>query len=318
MSEDINVEHLLDTFTTIDADSDDVWDACDRFMTHLYWHKERLTILKPKIEGLPDAHPFKPVCLFGLSRLFESVGNMVERKRLLALTLELWRERGRDRWVARILRELSETNRVMGLHKEGIQLAKEALEIYKQLGDTVQRAECLIQLASLLWSDNQLDGAEEATSRAIDLLPEEGESFQVCESHHVLGCIYQSKGETDKAIHHLEVALGIASSFNWRDAPFEVHYTMAELFLGEDRFDGAHTHLEQAKPHVANSVHNLGRSMELQVSLWHKQHRLEEAKSEALRASEVFEKLGATADLERCRGRLRVIQMELDAPTASG
>jgi hypothetical protein len=38
-SEDVNVEHLLDVFTTIDGDSDDVWDACADFMTHLYWHK---------------------------------------------------------------------------------------------------------------------------------------------------------------------------------------------------------------------------------------------------------------------------------------
>jgi len=27
-SEDVNVEHLLDVFTTIDLDSSDVWDAC--------------------------------------------------------------------------------------------------------------------------------------------------------------------------------------------------------------------------------------------------------------------------------------------------
>jgi hypothetical protein len=31
-SEDVNVEHLLDVFTTIDANSDGVWDACANFM----------------------------------------------------------------------------------------------------------------------------------------------------------------------------------------------------------------------------------------------------------------------------------------------
>jgi hypothetical protein len=54
VSEDVNVEHLLDVFTTIDENSDDVWVACAGFMEHLYWHKKRLTILKPKIEGLPE------------------------------------------------------------------------------------------------------------------------------------------------------------------------------------------------------------------------------------------------------------------------
>ena len=51
-SEDVNVEHLLDIFTTIEADSENVWDACANFLRHLYWHKKRLTVLSPKIEGL--------------------------------------------------------------------------------------------------------------------------------------------------------------------------------------------------------------------------------------------------------------------------
>ena len=36
MSEDVNVEHLLDVFTSIDANSEDAWDVCDRFINHLY------------------------------------------------------------------------------------------------------------------------------------------------------------------------------------------------------------------------------------------------------------------------------------------
>ena len=79
-SEDANAEHLLDVFTTINGNSDSVWDACSNFMIHLCWHKERLTILKPKIEGLPDDHHSKPPCLFDLSRLSDSVGDEVQRK----------------------------------------------------------------------------------------------------------------------------------------------------------------------------------------------------------------------------------------------
>ena len=44
-SEDMNVEHLLDVFTTIDAISGEVWSRCTGFMDHLYWHKPRLIIL---------------------------------------------------------------------------------------------------------------------------------------------------------------------------------------------------------------------------------------------------------------------------------
>ena len=58
-SEDINVEHLLDVFTMIDANSQSVWDACAKFMAQLHWHKSRLVTLGPKIEVLPDDHPPK-------------------------------------------------------------------------------------------------------------------------------------------------------------------------------------------------------------------------------------------------------------------
>ena len=64
VSEDTNVEHLLDVFTSIDASSGGAWDACGPFMKHLYWHKPRLTVLGPRIEGLPDNHRSKPQCLF--------------------------------------------------------------------------------------------------------------------------------------------------------------------------------------------------------------------------------------------------------------
>jgi len=36
VSEDVNVEHLLDVFTSTDADSDDLWNACAHFIQHLY------------------------------------------------------------------------------------------------------------------------------------------------------------------------------------------------------------------------------------------------------------------------------------------
>ena len=83
----------------------------------------------------------------------------------------------------------------MGLLKEGIQLAKEALEISERLSHTAGQAQSWIQLAWLLWRDNQLDVAEQAASRAVGLLPEKGDQFQVCGSHRVLDKIYRSKDE---------------------------------------------------------------------------------------------------------------------------
>ena len=92
-SEDVNVEHLLDVFMTVDAGSKDVWDACNDFLSHLHWHTKRKTVSTPKIEGLPDDHPSKSRCLFQLALLFESIGDHEERKALLTRAIKLERER---------------------------------------------------------------------------------------------------------------------------------------------------------------------------------------------------------------------------------
>ena len=306
-SEDVNVEYLLDVFTSINEDSS-VWYACAGFMKHIYWHKPRLIMLGPKIEALPDDHPFKAQCLEDLSWLFKSAGNWAENKRLLTHTLKLGRKRGDDYRIAKILGYLSDANRLIGLHKEGIQQAREASEIFERLCDTVTQAYCLLDLASLLCSDEQLNAAEEAASRAINLLiPEKGEQLRVSQGHRVLGTIYRSRGQTEKAIHHFKVALRIASSLNWHNELFRVLFALAQLFIDEGGFNDAHAHIERAKSHATDDPYLLARASWLKAGLWDKQCMFEEAKSEALRALDVFEELGAANDVGDTRELLRQI-----------
>ena len=306
-SEDVNVEHLLDVFTSVDRDSDDVWDACAGFMRHLYHHKRRLIVLGPKIEGLPDDHRSKPECLLQFSRLFRSVGGYTERQRLLTRALKLQRERGDDLQVARTLEFLSGANRLLEL-KEGIQQVGEALEIYKRLNDISGQASSSRLLARLLFNDNQLDAAEEAASRTIDLLSNEGDQLEVCGCYRILGNIYRSKSDPETAIGHFEEALKIASSCNSSTQQFWILFSLADLFFNQGSFDEAHTHIERAKLHAVNNTYLLGRAMRRQAGFWYHQGRLEEGKSEALRALCVFEKLGAVKDIEECRRILGKIE----------
>ena len=304
-SEDINVEHLLNVFTTIDADSDDIWEACAGFIAHLYWYKVRNTVLQPKIEGLPDGHPSKPKCLVQLSQLYHSAGYLVECKRLLSRSLTINREHGSDLQVAETLTHMSLVNQITGLRREGIQQTNEAMKIYKRLGQIAGQAWCWLNLARSLTVDNQLDAAEKTASRTIDFLAEKGEPYLTSESHTLLGSIYRSKGETRKAIHHSEAALEVASSFGWPSELFWAHWSLAALFLEERRFDDAHAHLEHAKLHTFGEVINLGKAMELQAMVWHEQGRFEEARSEAQCAIDVYEKLGHAEGVAFCRNILR-------------
>ena len=308
VSEDVNVEHLLDVFTTIDMNSPEAWKACAHFMDHLYWQKPRKTMLGPKIEGLPNEHPSKARCLFKLSRLFGCVGNGVEEKQLLTLTLVLERKRGDDTRVALTLEHLSDVNRLLGLPRKGIQQAEEALEIFRRLGKTQKQADCLQRLARSFLEDDQFDAAEDAVLRKIDLLPEKGQEYRVCQSHRLLGRIYRSKGAKRKAIHHFETALGIASPFDWHDQLFWIHRSMALLFSDEYEFNNANIHIKQAKLHAADSPYNLGHGMKSQARIWYKQGRLEDARSEVLCALEIYESLGALRDVGACRKLLQGIE----------
>ena len=307
-SEDSNIEHLLDVFMSIDPNPDDAWRGCANFLYHLGWHRPRQTVLGPKIESLPEAHPSKPECLFWLGYLFGSLGNYLERKRLLDHALKLERERDNDSMVALILIFLCDANRMLGLRKEGMQQVKEALEISERTGDMASQGESLAIHAALLYADGQLDAAEEEVSRSIELIQEKGDEYLLCRSHRILGDVCRCKGEREKAIHHFEVALEIASPFDWDIQLFWIHFALAELFRGEGKLDCARAHIERAKSHSVNNAYCLARAVLLQAQVHCQQSRFEDATSESQYAFEIFEGLGATADMEDCKDLLRDIE----------
>ena len=314
--EDVNVEHLLDVFTSIDPSTGEVWKACYHFMEHLYWYKPRQTMLRSRIETLADDHRFKSKCLSELSRLLRRVGNRAEQKRLLTHTLELERRRKDGSRVAHTLRRLSNVNRLLGLREEGIRQAEEALEIFERIGGTKGKVQSLHDLAFLLFEDKQLDAAENATSRAIHLATEGGREYDLCDLHQMLGKICGSKGEKQDAIRHLEGALGIASPFNWHNILFWTHYSLVELFLDEDELNKANAHIEPAKSHAAGEPYKFGRAMQLQAIIWYRRRRHEDAKLEALHALEIYENCGAASDAKVCRALLRKIELHQEIERA--
>jgi hypothetical protein len=309
--EDVNIEYLLDVFISIDQTRTDNWDVCSHFMDHLVWHKPRQTVLGSKIEALADDHHFKPKCLFQLSRLFKEMGNHTERKRLLTLTLELRRQRGDDTQVAETLRDLSDVNRLLGLSKEGIEMARGASEIYERTNDTISQASSLQEVARSLYYDRQLDAAENTASRAIGLVPEKGEEHLVCRLHRTLGMIHASKREKEKAVHHFKTALGIASPFNWHDVLFWNNYSLANTFFNHGEFDEASAHIEQAKPHAIDNTYWLGCAVHLQARVLYRQGRFEDAKSEALHSLKIFEMSSAAKDAGNCTNLLQKIEQAM-------
>ena len=297
-SEDANVEHLLDVFTTVDASSTSVWDACSKFMAQLLRHKSRLTTLGPKIQALPDDHPSKAECLWHLSRLFDSLGDLAQSKVLLRCALQLCRRQGGDYQIALTLRSLSDTNRGIHLIEEGIQQAEEASAIFEQLGDAVEQAGCLISLAKSLRLNKQLDAAKDAALRALDLLRDkEGARLWICRGYSVLGEIYRYKGKTNEAVHHYKAALQIADLLNMGAGQFWIHIALMALFYDQHKLGNAQSHIERAKLYAVDNKYFLARAMYMQALIWVKQYRIEEARSEASHALDAFRRLQVWEDI---------------------
>ena len=213
-------------------------------MRHLYWHKPRLVVLGPKIEELPDDHRSKPRCLFQLSRLFELVGHYLEGA-------------GDDFQVAQTFGSISNANRLLGLHKEGIQQVEDALDIYKQLNETSEQARPWKQLATLLYNDNQLDATEKATSRAIDLL---SDNFRSATATASLAAYIIRRARRRGPSSTSRRPLG-SHSFNRDGHLCWINYSLADLFFSENRLDDAHAHIERAELYAINNSHSLGRVM---------------------------------------------------------
>lgn len=135
-------------------------------MVHIYSYKARETIFMRKVKDLLEDRPSN-------------------------LTTKLKRQRGKDLMVARELRRLSDANRRLHLHGEGIQQVKKASEVYDQLGDVVQRTRTLTLVDWRRWTRH-------CTTCKIDLNPEKGQEHLVCSCRRVLGGVYPSKSEKEK------------------------------------------------------------------------------------------------------------------------
>ena len=58
--------------------------------------------------------------------------------------------------------------------------------------------------------------------------------------------------------------------------------------------------------------------MELRAQIWYEEGQFEEAKSEVLRATAVYEGIGAMGDVEDCKDLLRDIEDGMRTPVPSG
>ena len=254
-----------------------------------------------KYRGTPGFPSFKATVIVPALRVVFEAGGYAVSKRLTAHAIKLWGDQGNLRLVAVTFSSLSDTNRLLDLFEEGIQLAKEALKISQQVKDTVLQTTSFSVLAPLFLRDNQVVAAEETASQAIAILSENSLPTVVIGCRYTLGEVYRVKRNSEEAIEHFKLALRIASSQSQHREAFYIYHSLVRLSVDAGKLDDANAHLERAKLYTANNAHGLLRTITVQAHILYRQGRIDEGKSECLRAAECLEEIGATVDAERCR-----------------
>ena len=309
-SDDVNIEHLLDIFTSIDVNSESVWDACGHFMRHLLLHKPRLPVFGPKIVALPGDYPSKPGCLSELSVLYASIGNYAEARRLLCHALELYRGRGNDYRIASTLWVLARSNFPRDHCEEGIRQAEEAMTIFQRIGNTEWVVHCHSLLSTLFRRVNRLDDAEKCANQAIALADGliSTTDYVSLENLRVsLFTMYSHRGDTEKAIFHAEASIGETSS---RSSRFLSHLNLAMIHITERRLGDAETHLEHAGSLAVNGSSEPSTVALLRARLLVVQGKLGEARSEALRGPDLLEFRGG-GNVKAWNDLLRLVDKEM-------
>jgi hypothetical protein len=175
---------------------------------------------------------------------------------------EAQRERGDDRGVARALRDLSDENGRMGLLEEGIQQAKEALEI---LNGSVTR--CTGNVFDLTRSVVLVEMLREEpySARSISFRRKASNFWSAISSSSRRGYI-KPRARWRKRFAILrwpsELRLLSAGTINCLD-----HFSLGGLFLNRRRFDDGHAHVQRAMSYTVNNAY-LGVAMVLRVELW--------------------------------------------------
>ena len=123
----------------------------------------------------------------------------------------------------------------------------------------------------------------------------------------------------EAAISHHEKAIRVASSLGLQESQASIRFCLVKLLLEDGRLNDAQVHLESLKLDTANDVFHLSLTTVIQVCIWHRHGKFEEAESEVSRVFDVCQKVGVPVDvLERWKIFLWGVEKKVNKLVNSG
>lgn len=105
-----------------------------------------------------------------------------------------------------------------------IKYINQCIEESKRVGDKYHSNLNSIFLAAIYFDKGLIEDALDLTLKALDNLPSESQNYSISLAQHLLGKIYQVKGEFNLALHHAQRSLKI-------QAKMEITHHLIETFL---------------------------------------------------------------------------------------
>jgi tetratricopeptide (TPR) repeat protein len=137
--------------------------------------------------------------------------NMREKERLLKRSLLLFRELDDDWSVGRILHNMAWGARISGDYERANNLALDALEIARDLGDAMSIAYALWLLGNITWRQGHYEQSERRLREVISIWDRLGRRGDVASCRALLGRIYASQGRFQQAVPFLSESVSVLS-----------------------------------------------------------------------------------------------------------
>ncbi|OQX28642.1 MAG: hypothetical protein B0D92_07910, partial [Spirochaeta sp. LUC14_002_19_P3] len=177
---------------------------------------------------------------------------------------------------------------------EALKYFREALDIYRELGERSGEAVCLGNIGLIFYNRGELNNAMKHYREALDIYRKLGERSGIASTYNNIGRIFKDRGEPDEAIKNYREALDIYRELGERSGIASTYNNIGRIFKDRGELNEAMRHYREAldiyrelgeRSGIATSLNNIG--------IIFKSHgELNEAMKHYREALDIYRKLG--------------------------
>jgi signal transduction histidine kinase len=143
---------------------------------------------------------------------------------------------------------------------EAFQMNKEALQVYREVGDPLGETRALSDIGQIHLKQGDLDSAEQCLRKSMEIREKLGHRASLASNLFTLGEIHLARSDTDMALTTFHEMLSIAMEGGVKMRAYQAHEALARVFQASGYTDQALLHYQRyhaLKEEVAGEAMNL-------------------------------------------------------------